>query len=122
MEPKASSPSKDKAKTLIKIQENHKCVRGKPMAKNVNKKGKKALKIVLLSIAAIILIALIYVAYVFISYSRIDDNVVLTPDIVGAPSNEVAVVGDEYTITTYNIGFGAYTSDYSFFMDGGTQS
>lgn len=31
-------------------------------------------------------------------------------------------VGTEYTALTYNIGFGAYTPDFSFFMDGGKSS
>jgi hypothetical protein len=29
---------------------------------------------------------------------------------------------ETYSITTYNVGFGAYTADYSFFMDGGESS
>lgn len=27
-----------------------------------------------------------------------------------------------YTLVSYNVGFGAYSADYSFFMDGGTKS
>ena len=30
--------------------------------------------------------------------------------------------GTVYTMISYNIGFGAYESDYGFFMDGGTES
>ena len=30
--------------------------------------------------------------------------------------------GETYSAVTYNIGFAAYTPDFSFFMDGGTQS
>lgn len=83
---------------------------------------KKPLKIILIVLAAILAIVLGYLAYVFISYDRIDDNVSLTADVEGAPPNEEVQVGTEYTIVTYNIGYGAYTSDYSFFMDGGKSS
>ena len=32
---------------------------------------------------------------------------------------DALAIGTEYTALTYNIGFGAYTPDFSFFMDGG---
>ncbi|MCQ2531580.1 MAG: endonuclease/exonuclease/phosphatase family protein [Saccharofermentans sp.] len=86
------------------------------------KKLKKPIKIILIALASIILVALIYVAYVFGSYSRIEDNLVLTPTTVGAPNNSSVKCQEEYSILSYNIGFGAYTSDYSFFMDGGKSS
>jgi len=35
---------------------------------------------------------------------------------------KTAKTNTEYSIVTYNVGFGAYTPDYSFFMDGGTSS
>lgn len=71
----------------------------------------------------IILIAILvvggYVAYVFLSYSRIEDNLALQPE---GSSGEVAKVGEEYTIVSYNLGFGAYTDDFTFFMDEGKES
>ena len=57
--------------------------------------------------------------YVWAAYYRIPDN------------QELAVQGDvqgqiepgiPYTCLSWNIGFGAYSDDYSFFMDGGTES
>ena len=30
--------------------------------------------------------------------------------------------GEEYTVVTQNLGFGAYTADFTFFMDGGKES
>ena len=35
---------------------------------------------------------------------------------------DALAIGTEYTALTYNIGFGAYTPDFSFFMDGGESS
>lgn len=82
---------------------------------------KKALKIAGIVVGAIVLLAIIYVAYVFISYNRIEDNQVLEIEQTGVEEKE-APVGKQLRITSYNIGFGAYSDDYSFFMDGGTES
>lgn len=87
-----------------------------------NSKVKKALKITLICILSILVVALCYVAYVFLSYSRIEDNQELTVDVIGFPANTEVRCDTEYSIVTYNIGFGAYTADYSFFMDGGKSS
>ena len=85
------------------------------------KKSKKSLlwKIPLFTILAILLIAIIYVSYVFLTYSRIGDNKEL--EITGNAEDK-AQTGVEYTAVTYNIGFGAYVPDYTFFMDGGKES
>ena len=84
------------------------------------KKGKKWWKILLGVIAGLLAIVLIYVAYVFISYNRIEDNQTL--DVSGQAKTAAVSTGTDYTAMTYNIGFGAYTPDFTFFMDGGTQS
>lgn len=34
----------------------------------------------------------------------------------------IVQTGEPYSIVSYNVGFGAYSADYSFFMDGGTES
>ena len=85
-------------------------------------KGKQiALRIV--KIVRVVLIALVvliagYFAYVFLAYHRIGDQT-LTPTALDAP----VLGGDRsYTVTSYNIGFGAYEPDYGFFMDGGDRS
>lgn len=82
---------------------------------------KKAMKIAGIVVGAIVLLAIIYVAYVFISYNRIEDNQVLEIEQTGVEEKE-APVEKQLRITSYNIGFGAYSDDYSFFMDGGTES
>lgn len=60
-----------------------------------------------------------YVAYVFLTYSRIEDNVELE---VHGSAQEPAQTGREYTAVSFNIGFGAYSADFTFFMDGGKES
>ncbi len=57
-----------------------------------------------------------YLLYVVISYQRVEDNLPLT---VSGNASTAVPVGEELTLTTFNIGFGAYSADYSFFMDGG---
>lgn len=80
------------------------------------------LKLILILILILVLIVAGYVAYVFIDYHRIDDNQIL--DISGsAASNTVDVTsGKTYHLTSWNIGFAAYTDQFSFFMDGGKYS
>ena len=76
-------------------------------------------KIPLFVLLAVTVIAAAYVAYVFIVYSRIEDMQSIDTDDATA---EVAKTGEEYTAVSYNIGFGAYTADYTFFMDEGKES
>lgn len=79
---------------------------------------KKSLKIVIAVILVLLLIIGGYVAYYLLSYSRIEDNLEL--EIVNAQSDTVKTE-QQYTVASYNIGFGAYTQDFGFFMDGGTE-
>lgn len=81
------------------------------------KKRFKWIKVPLILLAVILGVAIIYFAYVFIAYNRIDDNTPLTPS--GAPKSAAVKTDTEYTAMTYNVGFGAYTPDFTFFMDGG---
>lgn len=81
---------------------------------------KKALKISGLVVGLILLIVIVYVGYVFLSYSRIEDDLTLKVD-------QKAVVKQvepekKYKAVTFNIGYGAYPPDYTFFMDGGEES
>ena len=79
---------------------------------------KKVLKIVLIVLLALVVLVGGYVAYVFLDYHRIGDQTI-EPE--GAAAGTVET-GAAYGILSWNIGFGAYTEDYDFFMDGGTQS
>ena len=78
---------------------------------------KKALKIIGILLLVLVVAVGGYVAYVFISYHRLPDV-----DEAVAPAGETAKAGEPYTIVTWNLGFGAYSDDYGFFMDGGTES
>lgn len=83
----------------------------------------KVFKRIMIGLAAlvgvIVLVVLSYVIYVFAAYYRIDDNLELTWE---ERSDKVISASGEYTALTYNIGFGAYSPDFTFFMDGGKES
>ncbi len=82
---------------------------------------KTILRVILILLLVVILAAAAYVAYVFIDYHRIEDRTQL--DVVPSGMAQAgAKTGVEYQIVTYNVGFGAYTPDYTFFMDGGASS
>lgn len=81
---------------------------------------KKVLKHVAIILAVLLLLAVLavggYVLYIVLQYSRIEDN---TPLEIQNPLQATASTGQPYSAITYNIGFGAYNQDYSFFMDSG---
>ena len=78
------------------------------------------LKIILGSLLLLLTIVVGYLLYVVLSYSRLPDNLELSVE--GEASRDTVLLGEEYTVVTQNLGFGAYTRDFTFFMDGGTQS
>lgn len=80
---------------------------------------KTFLKVIGIILALVLLIVAVYVAYVFIAYHRLGD-MKLTPE--GEAATSAAQTETVYTLVSYNIGFGAYESDYGFFMDGGKES
>lgn len=59
-----------------------------------------------------------YLLYLQLNYYRIPDNTSIAND-GASPATTRVEVGKEYTASTYNIGFGAYTPNYTFFMDEG---
>ncbi|MBR2764722.1 MAG: endonuclease/exonuclease/phosphatase family protein [Blautia sp.] len=83
------------------------------------KRKKKLWKIPVALLLLILLAAGAYVLYAFASYSRIEDNQEL--EVQGSVSQALAA-DTEYTAVSYNIGFGAYTADFTFFMDEGKES
>lgn len=84
-----------------------------------HKKRKKFFKAVLCLLLVAVLAAGGYCGYVIFTYSRIADNLTLA---VENNNNGNVKIGTTYTALTYNIGFAAYTPDFGFFMDGGTES
>lgn len=81
---------------------------------------KKILKISLCCVLCLIFVIVCYLGYMLISYTRIDDNLVLAVN--DNPNGQTVKTDTKYTILTQNIGFGAYTPDFTFFMDGGESS
>ena len=81
---------------------------------------KKRTKRIFISIILILSIPVLciggYIGYMSIQYYRIDDNVTL--ETTHNPTL-AATTNNTFTIATYNIGFGAYDHDFSFFMDSG---
>lgn len=80
---------------------------------------RKVLKGFLMVLLAVVLIIAGYVAYVLVSYDRLEDKLPLE---VRDAAQSALPVGEEQSVVTWNVGFGAYNDDYSFFMDGGTHS
>jgi len=78
---------------------------------------RKIIRTVLILFVILLLAAAGYVLYVFLGFHRIADNE--TPAIEGNAEKEEVSPGQELTVLSYNIGFGAYSDDYTFFMDGG---
>ena len=92
--------------------------------KNKKKSTKKSvlrttIKITLSVLLALIVVVSSYAIYVFADYDRIDDNIELE---ITDNTSQVMPVGKELKMLSYNIGFCAYTQDFSFFMDGGKES
>lgn len=80
----------------------------------------KKWKIPALVLGAILAVILVYVIYLLIGFIRLPDNQTLKPQ--GEANVGQVLIGNSYTIASHNIGFGAYTSDFTFFMDGGKES
>ena len=89
------------------------------------KKGmKKILKYLGIIVLIVLVLLLAYIIYLFASYHRIPDNQPLQVEQTkeSISSGDTLTTEKEYSALTYNIGFGAYTPDFSCFMDGGKSS
>ena len=82
--------------------------------------ARRGVKILLAAVLVLALVLAAYVIYVFAAWYRVEDWQEL--EITAAEGGEPLSPGETYRIASYNIGFGAYSDDYSFFMDGGTES
>lgn len=107
----------------------------------MKKTVKKIFKVLGIVLGVILLVLIAYIFYLYANYHRIEDNLVLEvesapdagedlegltsgarPDSASARYNTALTTGETYSALTYNLGFGAYTPDFSFFMDGGRSS
>ena len=78
---------------------------------------KKILKSIGLVLGVLVLIIVGYVIHVFTSYYRIENKINI--EVENTALLEVVDVTNEYTISTYNVGFGAHSQNFTFFMDSG---
>ncbi|MBQ0038796.1 MAG: hypothetical protein KBS64_00010 [Treponema sp.] len=81
---------------------------------------KIVVKTSIIFVALLLVASLSYSAYLLLSYSRLPDNMSL--ETRGVHDKEKVSCGTSYTIVSANLGFGAYSQDFSFFMDGGKYS
>ncbi len=84
------------------------------------KKAVKSIFVTLLVLVVGVVLAVGgYVLYLTVQYGRIEDNAAIPLE-----NNQPALLqtGESYAALTYNIGFGAYDHDFSFFMDTGTMN
>lgn len=86
----------------------------------MNKTVKRILIAAVAVLSALLLVVAVYVGYVVFTYSRIADDQPLS--VTPAADSAALKTGETYTAYIHNLGFGAYTPDFTFFMDGGTQS
>ncbi|MGI6014797.1 MAG: endonuclease/exonuclease/phosphatase family protein [Oscillospiraceae bacterium] len=82
-------------------------------------KRKKIIKRFLLLLLIVTLVIGGYLIYLFTDYYRLEDHLPLS---VTNNQSDILTTGEPYRLISWNIGFGAYESDYGFFMDGGTES
>lgn len=71
------------------------------------------------SVLALLLALAAYAAYLQATYYRVPDNQAIE---IENNSSEGLKARATYTAVSYNIGFGAYTPDYTFFMDEGAMA
>lgn len=86
------------------------------------KKMKLPLKLLLGTLALLLAVVMGYLIYVFAAYYRVEDWQELPVVSMNGADHGVLTAGELYRVASYNIGFGAYSNDYSFFMDGGRES
>ena len=81
---------------------------------------KKIIKKIIICLLIFIGVAVVgaggYVGYILLSYDRIGD---IDLEIDSQSTNKQVEQNKVYSATTYNIGFGAYSQDYTFFLDTG---
>ncbi|MGM9618396.1 MAG: endonuclease/exonuclease/phosphatase family protein [Oscillospiraceae bacterium] len=78
---------------------------------------RRIVKALLCLLLVLVLVVGGYVAYVLTDYHRIGDE-----EFAVSGGGEPVETDTVYTLISYNIGFAAYTPDFGFFMDGGTES
>ncbi len=84
---------------------------------------KTTFKVVGIILAFLLVVIIGYVAYFFLNYGRLEDNIVLSVNENSEFDPSKTLDHDNsYSIISNNVGFGAYSYDFDFFMDGGKES
>ena len=81
---------------------------------------KKILKGLLIALLVILVTVSGYAVYFVASFTRIQDNQTLSR--TASTDKNFVLTNTTYNLLSWNVGFGAYSDDYSFFMDGGKYS
>lgn len=89
----------------------------------MKKIGMRIMKGFLIVLCALLVFVIGYVIYMMVTYHRIEDKqeLAVVPPAAGSEKQALSV-GNIYSAISYNIGFGAYKPNFSFFMDGGKSS
>ena len=82
----------------------------------MNKIIKRVLLIFLIVVGVIVVGAGGYCGYILLSYDRIGD---IDLEVESKSAQNKVLLNTTYSATTYNIGFGAYSQDFTFFLDTG---
>lgn len=75
---------------------------------------KKILKLLIVILFLFVLSVVAYIFYMQMQYYRIEDNLKLE---ITKNSKQKLAINQEYKMITFNIGYGAYSHDFSFFLD-----
>ncbi len=79
----------------------------------------KLIKLLLILILIVAIIVIGYVIYLFATYERIEDETQI--EMTGEAQSTTLKWEETHSVMTYNIGFGAYSQDFTFFMDEGEE-
>lgn len=92
--------------------------------KNHKKKSTLFRVVQVVIIVVLVLVGLVggYLGYAFFSFNRVGDKDLTIEYQSNADTESKVKIGNTYNVMTSNIGFGAYSSDFDFFMDGGHES
>lgn len=86
---------------------------------------KRSLLVLLIIVIILVLVLAGYVIFLSVNYYRIEDKTELNITKTlkeGETINNSIATNSEYTALAYNIGFGAYDPEFSFFMDKGVMN
>lgn len=86
-----------------------------------NKFLRNFLRVLTLLVLIVVLFIVINLVYLLSAYKRIPDWQTIEPNNKVSQTQTIQT-RTEYKALTYNTGFSAYTPEFSFFMDGGTES